>query len=158
RGGRYADPGRRRDDPDLEPRDFREEGQPPPQFPGRLISPALFVLSALLFLLPWVDIRCNQFTIVSQSGVQLCTGDYSESSWFEKQRPMDPKIPHPGAERASPAPFTIAHIMAVLAALGLGIALPIGKVRLAAVASAAALAIIMLIVQSSAGFPVREQV
>jgi hypothetical protein len=151
---------RSRDAFDVEDRDLREAepSRTPPQFPGRLISPGLFVLSGLLFLLPWTDIRCNQFTIASQSGVQLCMGDWSESAWFEQQRRMDPKIPQLGDERPKPAPFIIAHIVAVLAGLGLGLALPVGRARLAAVASAAALAIIMLIVQSSAGFPVREQV
>src|SRR5947209_6225668 len=30
---------------------------PPPQFPGRIITPSFFLLSVLLFFLPWVDVH-----------------------------------------------------------------------------------------------------
>src|SRR5207244_8062363 len=52
---------------------------PASEFPGRLITPGFFLFALFMFFLPWVDVRCNGFTVISQSGLQAGIGTYSES-------------------------------------------------------------------------------
>jgi len=51
------------------------------------ITPALFVLSLLLFLLPWVNVSCGGQTVVSISGFEMVTGtQVSAQSQYGRSR------------------------------------------------------------------------
>jgi hypothetical protein len=136
--------------------------RPPGQFPGRLISPGFFLLSLLLFLLPWVDVRCDHvFVVASQSGLQACIGDYSESTLAinERLQKGNELLPfNPQEERLKPAVLLIIYALLLLAGLIAGLAIPVGKIRLAALASCAGLAFSLLVAQVAVGFPIKEPV
>ena len=134
---------------------------PPGQFPGRLISPGFFVLSVFLFLLPWVDVRCdNAFTVFSQSGLQASIGDYSETTLAQNERMQNPNRFqfNPNEERLKPAVLLIVYGILIVAGLIVGLALPVGMVRLVSLAGCAGLAFALLIAQVWVGFPIREPV
>jgi len=51
------------------------------------ITPALFVLSLLLFLLPWVNVSCSGQTVASISGIEMVTGtQVSAQSQYGRSR------------------------------------------------------------------------
>src|SRR5688572_29409959 len=70
--------------------DYEEEEDRRPrerwQFPTRMISPTFLFLALFMFFLPWVDVRCNGVTAASQSGLQLCIGDVTESVFLIERR------------------------------------------------------------------------
>ena len=135
--------------------------RPRGQFPGRLISPGFFLFSLLLFLLPWVDVHCDHvFVVASQSGLQACIGDYSESTLAINERLQRGNEVHfnPQEERLKPAVLLILYGFLLLAGLIAGLAIPVGKIRLAVVASCTGVAFALLVAQVAVGFPIKEPV
>src|SRR5436309_8567941 len=55
------EPARRRRRYDEADDDYDEVpvGKSRSQFPGKLVSPGFFLFAVFMFLLPWVDVRCN---------------------------------------------------------------------------------------------------
>lgn len=141
--------------------DFAEEiriAPARPAFPGKLVSPGFFLFSILMFLLPWVEVRCNGFTAVTQSGLQSCFGAYTEAVGLGDARLQN----QPGFamhhERVKAAPLMWFYGLLLLAGLVLGLALPISMPRLTALASCAIVAFVLTVVQLSIGFPIAELV
>ena len=127
------------------------------QFPGKLVSPAFFLLSILMFLLPWVDVRCNGFTAATQSGLQSCFGTFSEAVGAGDMRLQN----QPGFamnNHVDAAPLMWFYGLLLLAGLILGLALPIGMARLTALASCAIVAFVLAVIQLSIGFPIGDLV
>jgi len=147
---------RRRYDED----DYEEDRQPRQrsQFPGKLVSPGFFLFAIFMFVLPWVDVRCNGFTAVSQSGLQTCFGDYSESLMMAQRRLRNEPGFRINEEKVKPAPLMWFYGLLILAGLILGLALPIGLPRLAALTVCGVLGFGLAIVQFSIGFPIAQQV
>src|SRR5262249_17921392 len=59
--------------------------RPPSEWPRRLTAPFTFFLPMLFFLLPWIDVHCNGFTLITQSGLQSSFGGYSQSLFYTQQ-------------------------------------------------------------------------
>jgi hypothetical protein len=74
------------------------------------VSPAIFALSILCFLLPFVTISCNGKKLSSFSGVQLATG-----TTIEQPQMFGP----PQKKRANPEPAATVAAICALLALGL---------------------------------------
>lgn len=55
--------------------------------PGLVVKgySAAGLLGVLLFFLPWVNISCQDVTLVSQSGLQMVLGDFSENENADKE-------------------------------------------------------------------------
>lgn len=96
---------------------------PPPRgiFGTKIPSSVAFAIGALLFFLPFVDIKCNGMPLMRVSGVELATGfhvkspgsDNSLLGGFEKMNMGDAKTTKKG-EKKDPNIFA-------MAALGLGV-------------------------------------
>jgi hypothetical protein len=147
--------------------DSEEEARPGPrrrsEYPGRLISPGFFVLAGLMFLVPWVDIRCNNgpmsMTVITQSGLQSCWGGYSVLRESEfNQIANQPAGGRLRTERVQPAPLMIIYATLLLAGMALGTALPIGTLRFVALSCVSGLAMMLMVVQFVVGFPIAEPV
>lgn len=147
---------RRRDEDD----DYEEDRQPRKrsQFPGKLLTPGFFLFAIFMFLLPWVDVRCNGVSAVSQSGLQACIGDYSESFVMVQRRLRNEPGFRMDNERVKPAPLLWFHGILILAGLILGLALPVGMPRLVALTLCGVLGFGAALVQMWIGFPIAAQV
>ncbi len=128
------------------------------QFPGKLVAPGFFLLAIFMFLLPWVDVRCNGFTAVTQSGFQACSGDYTESLMVAQQRLRNEGGFRLNADQVKPAPLLWFYGLLLLIGLILGLALPVGTPRLVGVALCGVLGFALAVMQMSVGFPITEQV
>lgn len=144
-------PGRRAEVPSVE-----GPTGPPSQFPGRLITPAFFLLALLLFFCPWVDVHRAFDGSAQQSGLQLCFGGFSNSSWgMFNPRPVG-RLPQD--DKISAAPLVIGFGVLVLAGFILGLALPTGTARVLLTGLPALVAFLVLVVQVSVGFPIQANV
>jgi hypothetical protein len=137
---------------------LRREPRPQPQFPGRLISPGFFLLLVITFLLPWVDVRCNGFTIVSQSGLQACFGGYSEGAMLNDPGMRNGPRVQRDRSQIKAAPLMIVYGVAILAGLIAALALPVGLVRMGIVGTCAVAGFLLAIGQLIVGFPIAAEV
>jgi hypothetical protein len=147
---------RQRDRDDLE--EGADETRPSSQFPGRLVTPGFFCFSFLMFFLPWVDVRCNGMTALSQSGFQACIGDYSESILMAERRQGNQPGFRMKGDKVRPAPLL--WIYGLLIAFGMigGIALSVGVPRLISLFLCGFVGFVLLMIQLMVGFPITEQV
>ncbi|GAA5482954.1 hypothetical protein [Haloferula sargassicola] len=128
-----------------------------------MFLPKLNALSALcalgLFFLPWLDLRCSGRPVLTQTGFQTITGSYKRSADFEIgsrhqiERQLDPDRP-PRALLVAGA--LAATILALLLAFG---GMIYGAPDGGALRSGllAALALVLLVMQDSRGFPLDEE-
>jgi len=78
---------------------------------ARKISPAIFGIALICFLLPWVNVSCQGQRVASFSGFQLVTGTTIE----------EPVMFGPKKERKIKSePFAILALLATIAGLGVG--------------------------------------
>src|SRR5262249_16309268 len=113
--------GRARDDEDADEPSRREEYRQPSRRPEvsqwpRVVSPSFALLSLIFFLLPWVDVRCNGFVLISQSGLQSCFGSYSDRGLHELGQ-ADAQAARQQIEQTKlePAPLIICYPILLLA-------------------------------------------
>jgi hypothetical protein len=125
------------------------------------VLPKLNTLSALcalaLFFFPWLDVRCSDKPMITQTGVQTVTGTYSPSSEFQKrsgdatQRRLDEEESRHSLLAGGALVATALAALVALAGLlsgGKGGVLPAGLL--------AGVALVLLVVQNSQGFPVEK--
>ncbi|MBI3409238.1 MAG: DUF4339 domain-containing protein [Planctomycetes bacterium] len=154
---------RRREDDDFEDDSpARAPTGPKSEFPGRLITPGFFVIALLMFFLPWIEVRCNGFPVISQSGLQASVGAYSETLFFAQEKQnraqMGMGFRLVDDEKAPVAPLLLLYGAIVLAGIVLGLVLRAGTGRMAALGSCGAVAFFLMIIQLSIGFPIAKQV
>jgi hypothetical protein len=155
RESRYED-----DEPAREEDDRRRRpGSDIPQWP-RVFSPSFSVLALLLFLLPWIDVRCNGFVLISQSGLQSCFGSYSDSGLRGMEQGGEAQAARQKLEKTKiePAPFMICYFVLLLAGIALGFSLRIGLVRVCLVGFCTTAALAVLATQMIVGFPLKNAV
>jgi hypothetical protein len=130
---------------------------------GRWVSPGSLIFALLLSCLPWVDVKCQNQTMLTQSGIQAAFGGYSEGEMIREMEEMGQQMGGQQSkeeEDVSAAPLMILWLLVVLAGIGLGVAtatkgFPLGIPGAAACGGAAAL---LLLIQVIAGFPVESDV
>lgn len=120
-------------------------------------------LAALvLFLLPWVEIRCSQKTVVSQSGLQMITGSLTvapdfKADWEEDGR----KLPN-GRSKEHALDSSITVAFALCLAVGafccalMGVKSKKDKLQQASGAMSAT-ALATLLILTLRGFPIEEE-
>jgi hypothetical protein len=133
--------------------------RPPSEWPRRLTAPLSFLVPLLFFLLPWIDVHCNRFTLIRQSGLQSCFGVYSRSLLYA-DRVHEARRNGAPVEEPQPAPAVLSIVFALLlvAGLVLGLALRLGLLRGLFVGSCALAALAALGLQTGQGFPLEREV
>lgn len=152
---------RRREHDDDEDATAQARSGPKSEFPGRLITPGFFVFALLMFFLPWIEVRCNGFPVISQSGLQASVGAYSETLFFAQEklnRAQMGKGFRLDDEKAPVAPLLLLYGAILLAGLVFGLVLKAGTGRMAVLGSCGAVAFLLMIIQLSVGFPIARQV
>lgn len=91
--------------------------RPPGVFGTKIPSAVAFGIGLLLFLLPFIDIRCNGMSLQTVSGVQLATGFEVSSGGGSGNSLFTDNAPKKSTEKKKPNLF--AMVALVLAALGL---------------------------------------
>jgi hypothetical protein len=125
-------------------------------FPGKLVSPGFFLFAILMFLLPWVEVRCNGFTAASQSGLQSCFGTFTEAIGMAERHLQNQPGFAMNNEHVKPAPLMWLYGMLILMGFILGLALPVGVPRLTALGACAILAFVIAVIQLAIGFPIAD--
>jgi hypothetical protein len=156
--------------------------------PLRWITPSQFVICLVLFFLPWVEIQCPMpkgglnFNVgappqagppefiwtgfVQQSGLQAATGGYSfvdptlqKMYEAEKRNPTD-KNAKADAKKDDPppAPLLWLYLLAVIAGIAIGFAMPPGYVRKGALIGCCVLALVSAGGQAVIGFPIQTKI
>jgi len=101
------------------------------------VSPALFVVTILCFLFPFVTVSCNGQKVASLSGMQLATG-----TSVEQQQVFGP----PRKEKVTAEPLATVALVCALAGLGLSF---LGVRAAIAPAGAGALGALLLVILQS---------
>src|SRR5947207_3968950 len=78
--------------------DFAREPAPPAV--RRWLSPGSFALAGIMFFLPWLDVSCNGRSVLTQTGLQACTGDVSLAKEFQEMK--DKQAPAAPGGKANP--------------------------------------------------------
>jgi hypothetical protein len=161
--------------------------------PLQLFSPVQLVFCLILFFLPWIELSCQfppelvkdapkeeleqmkkefgvdptrPIGLVTQSGLQIASGDASVSSDFEKlsekkggavknARPFDPKREKKDGETA---PLLYLFPVAVVAGIVLGFVPWPGVARKAVLAGCCLLALGVVGIQAAIGFPLDKEI
>jgi hypothetical protein len=102
------------------------EIQPPPPgiFGTRIPSTLAFAVAVLLFFLPFAEIKCNNTSLMQNSGIGIAMGKewkLSENSPFNELRGSSPSSQN-GTTRKDPNAYAIAAL--ALGLLGLALAIP----------------------------------
>lgn len=151
----------------------------------KFLTPGQMTICLILFFLPWVELQCPMpkgamgamnakpgampnldskdvvwTGFINQSGLQVATGKFSFSD-STMQQMVDakggPKGGKDGKEDGpDKAPLLWVYLLAVLAAVGLGFALPSGPARKAALAGCCGLALLVAGGQAAMGFPIAK--
>lgn len=122
------------------------------------------VAAVLLFLMPWLDIRCSGTEMASQSGVQAAVGDASLSDRFERMREEDADstgndVPQDDKESLDVAPGALAGGLWLLVALAFSInALPGRRDSRRQAVIFATLALLAVAGQAAWGFPMENRI
>ncbi|MHC4401155.1 MAG: hypothetical protein ACYTG0_15880 [Planctomycetota bacterium] len=147
-------------------------GQPTPQRVleflesknGRWLSPGSLIFALLLSCLPWVNVQCQNETMLTQSGIQAATGGYSEGDLIHQMKMMGEEMgggdSEEETEEVRAAPLMILWFLFMLAGVGLGIA---GVTRgvsfgIPGAAACGGVAALLLQIQVFCGFPVEDDV
>jgi len=100
---------------------------------ARKVSPAVLILAALCFFLPFVTFSCGGSNVLTLSGLQLVTG-----TTLQQPQPFGP----PRSQKIDPEPLAVLALLVVLGGLGLSFAK--GKRGALGSASLAGLGVIFL--------------
>ncbi len=113
------------------------------------------IAALLLFFLPWLDIRCQEKSLITQSGIQTITGGASLSSELKAagEKQGGPKSKDTGGM----ALFVLAALLCV------GIALFLAFTGISSTSASpdgagkfCAAALVLIVIQMIAGFPVEK--
>ncbi len=116
---------------------------------GRFISPALFLLAALCFFLPFVSFTCQGQTIATISGMELITGTKIEKFEMEK---FDNQQTNPDLDKdrnVSSEPLAVAAF--IFALCGIIVSLIPRYSRMLSIIAGALGALMLLFLRSSIG-------
>ena len=143
--------------------------EPPPR--RQLVSPTCLAAALALFLLPWTDLQCSGTTVLTQSGLQASYGGYSVTTDDGEQLRQVIEAERDAAEELQGehiarkldlrdrertlfwAPMMIAYALLLATGTGVGFALRPGRQRVFLLGCCAALALLLLLVQTGVGFP-----
>lgn len=127
----------------------------------RLLAPAKLLGTALLCLLPWINISCvatedgktTKMPFMSQTGVQIATGDFTVEMLGGMEQEGNEQFEKQRKENAGPITVKIFIAMVLVAAVA-GLVLKLGSFRTAILAISLTIGIGMLGLQTFVGFPV----
>lgn len=113
----------------------------------------------VLFFLPWIDIQCNQRSMITQSGFQTITGDGSLSDDFKKLHEDQDHDKDQNKDKLDPAIFVAAAFLLVILAFGLALASAFGRRnRDRSVGILTAMALACILAQMALQFPAEKDI
>jgi hypothetical protein len=141
----------------------------------RFVTPSTLGFGLLMFALPWLEVRCDQYVLYTQSGIQTTTGKVSLGKDFKtiaKQLEQEGNKKEAGGakvlegvdeaeEKLSTDPAVLVTVWAALMGLGivLGFILPLGRARTLLLAASTAAAAGCLLQQTFVlKFPLEHKV
>ncbi|MEM8954429.1 MAG: hypothetical protein AAGD22_09785 [Verrucomicrobiota bacterium] len=111
----------------------------------------------ILFFLPWIDIQCNQRSMITQSGFQTITGGGTLSDEFKNLQ--DDQDHDKEKERPKPALLVAVAFLLALLAFGLAVASAFGRRnRDRSVGILTAIALACILAQMTLQFPAEKEI
>jgi hypothetical protein len=147
----------------------------PKPSPLKFLTPSQLVMCLILFFLPWVEVQCAfpkasasmqslekmdpadvvWAGVLQQSGIEITLG---QVTYADQTKQASIEKSSKAAKESGPggAHLLWLYLLALLAGIGLGFALPVGKARKPALAGCCALALLVAGGQATMGLPVMK--
>ena len=102
----------------------KAEGREASFYRKKFISPLTFSLGILLFLLPFVDFKCNGMTITNATGLDLVAGRVNEKKLKDFAAIGDQKARFSKSGETRPSPFAISAVVFAILGLACSVLIP----------------------------------
>ena len=136
----------------------------------RYCGPGMLLFSTVLLFLPFIEVSCHDRVVLTQSGIETIHGGVSTKSLLKEMAmessrldrsdmpQLDPKSKKE-VDKATVRPcLAIAFVSVASLLIGvLGVLAPLGEVRCKCMLLAIALCLLVVLVQMSVGFPIKNE-